>query len=98
MSFVWKEVCQEMRFKDAFKEEGDTAYFEAQLFPKGDSTMKIEWLKDGEPVPESKWNDIQEEIHREKIFYFIFPSKWHQHSFRLKVKNCTFVWNGHFRN
>ena len=41
-------------FKDAFKEEGDTAYFEAQVSPKGDSTMTVEWLKDGKPVQESK--------------------------------------------
>ena len=41
-------------FKDAFKEEGDSAYFEAQVSPKGDSTMTVEWLKDGKPVQESK--------------------------------------------
>ena len=42
-------------FQDAFKEEGESVYIEAQLFPKGDGTMKIEWLKDGESLPESKF-------------------------------------------
>ena len=42
-------------FQDAFKEEGDSVYIEAQLFPKGDGTMKIEWLKDGESLPDSKF-------------------------------------------
>ena len=42
-------------FKDSSVEEGDSVYFEAQLLPKGDSTMKIEWVKDGKPVQESKF-------------------------------------------
>ena len=46
-------------FKDAFKEEGDTAYFEAQVSPKGDSTMTVEWLKDGKPVQESKLEKME---------------------------------------
>ena len=46
--------CFISEFKDAFKEEGDSGYFEAQVSPKGDSTMTVEWLKDGKPVQESK--------------------------------------------
>ncbi len=35
--------------------EGKTAHFEARLEPSGDSTMRIEWLKDGKPLEASKF-------------------------------------------
>lgn len=34
--------------------EGGFAHYEARLEPIGDSTLKVEWLKDGRPVEASK--------------------------------------------
>lgn len=34
--------------------EGAFAHFEARLEPVGDSTLRVEWLKDGRPVEASK--------------------------------------------
>ena len=83
-------------FNDAFKEEGDSAYFEAQLLPKGDSTITIEWLKDGKPVQESKYYGIGKK--QENLVLALFTFKFPKHCFRLKVKSSTFFWNGHFGN
>jgi hypothetical protein len=33
--------------------EGGFAHFEARLEPTGDSTLQVEWLKDGRPVEAS---------------------------------------------
>lgn len=33
--------------------EGGFAHFEARLEPVGDSTLRVEWLKDGRPVEAS---------------------------------------------
>ena len=83
-------------FKDVFKEEEDSAYFEAQLAPKGDSTMKIEWQKDGKPVQESKsWTLFRMHTIRNTIY---FPTYFAGCCFRLKVKKCTFFWNGNLGN
>lgn len=38
--------------------EGGFAHFEARLEPIGDSTLKVEWLKDGRPVEASKYKKI----------------------------------------
>lgn len=35
--------------------EGGFAHFEARLEPLGDSTLQVEWLKDGKPVEASKY-------------------------------------------
>ena len=35
--------------------EGGFAHFEARLEPVGDSTLKVEWLKDGRPVEASEY-------------------------------------------
>lgn len=37
--------------------EGGFAHFEARLEPIGDSTLRVEWLKDGRPVEASKYLD-----------------------------------------
>ncbi|XP_035212215.1 LOW QUALITY PROTEIN: titin-like, partial [Stegodyphus dumicola] len=56
------EVDQTVRQKPCFKtqlveklelNEGKTAHFEARLEPSGDSTMRVEWMKDGKPVEAS---------------------------------------------
>ena len=42
-------------FKDLAVAEGtENAYFEAQLEPKGDSRMTLEWTLNGKPLQESK--------------------------------------------
>lgn len=37
--------------------EGGFAHFEARLEPVGDSSLRVEWLKDGRPVEASKSHD-----------------------------------------
>lgn len=43
--------------KDQGVREGGFAHFEARLEPVGDSTLRVEWLKDGRPVEASKLTD-----------------------------------------
>ena len=91
-------------FKDASVEENDSVYFEAQILPKGDSQMKMEWFKDGKPVQESKFNILHEILfvfgddkfgvnHQTKylLYFTLF-------FFRLKIEKCALFWNGYFRN
>lgn len=52
------ECSQVPEFKNPIKDqlnirEGGFAHFEARLEPVGDSTMRVEWLKDGRPVEAS---------------------------------------------
>ncbi|XP_031333998.1 titin-like [Photinus pyralis] len=52
------ESSQPPEFKTPIKDqhgirEGGFAHFEARLEPTGDSTLKVEWLKDGRPVEAS---------------------------------------------
>lgn len=60
---TYVELDQTVRQKPYFKSqlieklelnEGKTAHFEARLEPSGDSTMRIEWLKDGKSLKASK--------------------------------------------
>lgn len=60
---TYVEVDQTIRQKPFFKtqlieklelSEGKTAHFEARLEPSGDSTMRIEWMKDGKALEASK--------------------------------------------
>ena len=37
--------------------ENGFAHFDARLEPSNDSTMKVEWFKDGRPVDASKFNE-----------------------------------------
>lgn len=37
--------------------EGGFAHFEARLEPIGDSTLRVEWLKDGRPVEASEYEN-----------------------------------------
>jgi titin len=53
------EVVPPPTFKTPIKDqkgvrEGGFAHFEARLEPVGDSSMKVEWFKDGRPVEASK--------------------------------------------
>lgn len=53
------ESTQPPVFKSPIKDqlnirEGGFAHFEARLEPIGDSTLRVEWLKDGRPVEASK--------------------------------------------
>lgn len=41
--------------KDQGVREGGFVHFEARLEPVGDSTLKVEWLKDGKPVEASRY-------------------------------------------
>ncbi|XP_054706308.1 titin-like isoform X2 [Uloborus diversus] len=59
---TYVEVDQTIKQKPYFKtqlieklelNEGKTAHFEARLEPSGDSTMRVEWLKDGKSVEAS---------------------------------------------
>lgn len=52
------ECTQAPEFKSPIKDqigvrEGGFAHFEARLEPTGDSTLRVEWLKDGKPVEAS---------------------------------------------
>lgn len=38
--------------------EGGFAHFEARLEPLGDSTLQVEWLKDGKPVEASTYKTL----------------------------------------
>jgi titin len=38
--------------------EGGFAHFEARLEPVGDSTLRVEWLKDGKPVEASEYYEL----------------------------------------
>lgn len=38
--------------------EGGFAHFEARLEPLGDSTLQVEWLKDGKPVEASTYTHV----------------------------------------
>lgn len=56
-----KEKKQPPRFKTALKDltnlkENDKAHFECKLAPYGDSTMKVEWFKDGQPLHHGRFN------------------------------------------
>jgi titin len=61
-----EEVVDAPTFKTGIKEqpnirEGGFAHFEARLEPVGDSSMRVEWYKDGRPIEASKiiigyWN------------------------------------------
>ena len=53
-----EQTSQAPEFKTSLKDqcdvkEGGFAHFEARLEPMGDTTMKVEWLKDGMPVEAS---------------------------------------------
>ncbi|GFY64285.1 titin [Trichonephila inaurata madagascariensis] len=59
---TYVEVDQTVKQKPYFKtqlieklelNEGKMAHFEARLEPSGDSTMRVEWMKDGRPVEAS---------------------------------------------
>lgn len=43
--------------------EGGFAHFEARLEPVGDSSLRVEWLKDGRPVEASKSHDSFSTFH-----------------------------------
>lgn len=49
--------------------EGGFAHFEARLEPLGDSTLQVEWLKDGKPVEASMYTFY--EYKRKNIIIFI---------------------------
>jgi hypothetical protein len=58
--FESNETTTAPEFKTPIKDqidirEGGFAHFEARLEPIGDTTMKVEWLKDGKPVEASKY-------------------------------------------
>lgn len=53
-----QEVTTPPEFKTPIKDqinirEGGFAHYEARLEPVGDSTLRVEWLKDGRPVEAS---------------------------------------------
>jgi len=57
--------------------EGGFAHFEARLEPLGDSTLQVEWLKDGKPVEASTYKycyEIVSYCYRNNYIYFRFEN------------------------
>ena len=61
--------------------EGGFAHFEARLEPVGDSSLRVEWLKDGRPVEASKSHDS---------FYSLYSKSYNMDTTKNGIIKCEF--------